>query len=59
MTRVTHSCPASAEVVLYQIEGGGHTWPGAGGEGSRLVGEVSREVDASSTMLGFFRSYGL
>ena len=46
-------CRGSREVVLYRIEGGGHTWPGGPPVG-RSVGRVSREIDASGTMLDFF-----
>jgi polyhydroxybutyrate depolymerase len=40
-------------VVLYTIEGGGHTWPGGPPVGRR-VGRVSRDIDATSAMLDFF-----
>lgn len=47
------SCRDGHEVVLYTIEGGGHTWPGGPPVGSR-VGRVTRELDATRTMLDFF-----
>jgi polyhydroxybutyrate depolymerase len=46
-------CREGREVVLYTIEGGGHTWPGGPPVG-RLVGRVSRDLDATRTMLDFF-----
>jgi polyhydroxybutyrate depolymerase len=46
-------CRGGREVVLFRIEGGGHTWPGGPPVG-RSVGRVSREIDASRTMLDFF-----
>lgn len=46
-------CRDGSAVVLYTIEGGGHTWPGGPPVG-RSVGRVSREVDATATMLDFF-----
>jgi polyhydroxybutyrate depolymerase len=56
-TRVQRSlydgCREGREVVLYTIEGGGHTWPGGPAVG-RLVGRVSRDLDATRTMLDFF-----
>jgi polyhydroxybutyrate depolymerase len=56
-TRVRRSayggCREGREVVLYTIEGGGHTWPGGPPVG-RLVGRVSRDLDATHTMLDFF-----
>ncbi|CAN5762919.1 PHB depolymerase family esterase [soil metagenome] len=56
-TRVRRSayagCRDGHETVLYTIEGGGHTWPGGPPVGRR-VGRVSREIDATRTMLDFF-----
>ena len=56
-TRVRRStyagCREGREVVLYTIEGGGHTWPGGPPVGRR-VGRVTRDIDASRTMLDFF-----
>jgi polyhydroxybutyrate depolymerase len=56
-TRVRRSayggCREGREVVLYTIEGGGHTWPGGPPVG-RLVGRVSRDLDATRTLLDFF-----
>jgi polyhydroxybutyrate depolymerase len=56
-TRVRRSvftdCRDGRDVVLYTIEGGGHTWPGGPPVG-RSVGRVSRDLDATSTMLDFF-----
>ncbi len=46
-------CPEGRAVVLYSIEGGGHTWPGGPPVG-RLVGRVTRDIDASRTILDFF-----
>jgi Poly(3-hydroxybutyrate) depolymerase len=40
-------------VVLYTIEGGGHTWPGGPPVG-RSVGRVTRDLDANRVMLDFF-----
>lgn len=50
-------CDAGVEVVLYTIDGGGHTWPG--GVPIPLVGKTSRDVDASETMWQFFVRYEL
>lgn len=46
------------EVVLYSIEGGGHTWPG----GSQylapfLIGRVCRDFDATETIWKFLASH--
>jgi polyhydroxybutyrate depolymerase len=47
-------CDAGAEVVYYEIEGGGHTWPGASAPGGGGVGLTSREISASEIALRFF-----
>ena len=43
-------------MVLYTIEGGGHTWPGGPGVGL-LVGRVSREIDATQAIWEFFAAF--
>jgi len=54
VSRLAHGgCRDGRDIVLYRIEGGGHTWPGGPAVG-RSVGRVSRELDASRTMLDFF-----
>lgn len=52
-------CRDGAVLRFYTIEGGGHTWPGAGGAGSRFAGLVSQEVNATWEIIGFFRRFGL
>ena len=56
-TRVRRSsysgCREGREVVLFTIEGGGHTWPGGPPVGP-AVGRVTRDVDANRAMLDFF-----
>ncbi len=50
------NCQAGAQIVLYSITGGGHTWPG----GSKpvqlwgLSGRISQEMDASMVIWQFF-----
>jgi polyhydroxybutyrate depolymerase len=46
-------CPEGRGVVLYSIEGGGHTWPGGPPVGRR-VGRVTRDIHASRAILDFF-----
>jgi len=46
------------EVILLKVIGGGHTWPG--GEqylGSRLIGTVCRDINASEMILDFFLAH--
>ena len=56
VTRFVYSgCAGGAAVALYAVDGGGHTWP----NGPKFlpvarVGPVSRQLDASSTILDFF-----
>lgn len=49
-------CTDHTSVVLYEIRGGGHTWPsGEAYLGPRLVGRVSYELDANEAIWSFFR----
>lgn len=44
------------DVVLYEIAGGGHTWPGGEivGAGGDLIGYVTMDINASELMWEFF-----
>ena len=49
------SCSQGSRVVLYEIRGGGHNWPGTPLHGPGfLVGRTSREIDASRVIWDFF-----
>ena len=48
-------CKADSEVVLIEIEGGGHTWPGQKPIVS-LLGESTMDISANDLMWEFFRS---
>lgn len=50
-------CSDGAEVILYTIEDGGHTWPGGGVQPEFFVGTVSRDISASEFMWLFFSQY--
>jgi polyhydroxybutyrate depolymerase len=54
---------AGGEVVLYEVRGGGHSWPGGPARGgliaSRLIGNTSQDINASEVIVEFFRRYGL
>jgi polyhydroxybutyrate depolymerase len=58
-TRLTYDgCRAGTSVVLYRLEGGGHTWPNAEQRlPSRVVGGVCRDFDGSEVMWDFFRAH--
>ena len=47
-----------APVVLYRIEGGGHTWPSGRQYLPRfLVGRVNRDIDGAREIWSFFREF--
>jgi polyhydroxybutyrate depolymerase len=51
-------CTNGGEVRLYEILGGGHTWPGGGAYlGEKLVGKVSAEMNAADEIWGFVSKY--
>jgi polyhydroxybutyrate depolymerase len=58
----TFQCGRSP-VVLYEIQGGGHGWPGSHVERGplvmRLLGPVSQDIDATAVMIDFFRRQGM
>ena len=60
-TRVTKieytQCAAESKVVLYRIDGGGHTWPdGRQYLPAWLIGRTSRDINACDEIWEFFRS---
>jgi polyhydroxybutyrate depolymerase len=57
--REYRECAADAAVVLYTVEGGGHSWPGGGSLPEWWVGPVSHSIDATSEMWAFFREHRL
>jgi len=60
VTRLEYTnCADDAAVVLYTVEGGGHSWPGGGPLPEWLVGPTSHSVDATSLMWDFFRQHRL
>lgn len=45
------------DVVLYRVEGGGHTWPGGAPYlPERFIGPVARHLDATGVLLDFVRN---
>jgi polyhydroxybutyrate depolymerase len=50
-------CRDGAEVILYTIDGGGHTWPGSGP--IPFMGKTSQDIDASETLWLFFKAFQL
>ncbi len=57
---VYEGCAPRTEVVFYDVRGGGHTWPGSTAPlRLRITGIVSRNLDATATIVRFFRRHGL
>ena len=48
----------TAEVIYYQIQGGGHNWPGGGRSGG-ILGQLNRDIDASEEIWSFFQRHEL
>ncbi|MCM8762148.1 MAG: phospholipase [Candidatus Omnitrophica bacterium] len=45
-----------AEVILYTIEGGGHTWPGGKQYlPEKIIGKTNRDIDANEVIWRFFK----
>ena len=60
VTRLEYTnCADDAAVVLYTIQGGGHTWPGGEPLPEWFAGPTSRSIDATSQMWAFFREHRL
>ncbi|HEU0053414.1 MAG TPA: alpha/beta fold hydrolase [Longimicrobium sp.] len=47
-------CATGADVILYRITGGGHTWPGSPAEFNPALGAKSRDIVASELIADFF-----
>lgn len=51
-------CRDTAEVLLYRVEGGGHTWPGGFQYlGERWIGRTNRDLDATDVIWSFFQRH--
>jgi polyhydroxybutyrate depolymerase len=60
VTRRTYtSCADNADVVLYTVQGGGHTWPGGTPLPEWFVGRTTRTIDATRLMWAFFSNHPL
>lgn len=55
-TRFAH-CAQNAEVVLYAIEDGGHTWPGGNPLPEKITGKTTQTINATELMWEFFKSH--
>lgn len=60
VTRLEYTdCAPGADVVLYTIRGGGHTWPGGGPAPEWFLGPTSTGIDATGLMWEFFKEHPL
>ena len=50
-------CQSDTEVVLYRIEGGGHTWPGA--DPASGIGLTTQQVSATNQIVAFLARHRL
>jgi polyhydroxybutyrate depolymerase len=57
--RAYTNCADDANVVLYTIQGGGHTWPGGTPLPKWFVGSTTRSISATSLMWSFFSEHPL
>jgi polyhydroxybutyrate depolymerase len=49
-------CDPGGALVLYKIEGGGHTWPGGKQYlGEKIIGKTSRDINACDVIWAFFQ----
>jgi polyhydroxybutyrate depolymerase len=53
------NCDAGAEVIFYQVEGGGHSWPGGEPLPEWIAGHTNQDVDATRLMWEFFEENGM
>ncbi|MDI6773301.1 MAG: PHB depolymerase family esterase [bacterium] len=53
-------CSEGAEVVVYVVEGGGHTWPGGLPYlPERVIGRTTRDIYANEVIWDFFRRHAV
>lgn len=60
VTRLEYTeCADDADVVLYTVRNGHHTWPGGGPMPEWFAGPTSTSVDATNVMWEFFKEHPL
>jgi polyhydroxybutyrate depolymerase len=52
-------CDDDAEVILYTVEGGGHSWPGSSPLPAFLVDSTTQSIDATELIWDFFAAHPL
>lgn len=51
------NCAQNADVVLYTIEGGGHSWPGGHDLPESFFGPTTQEIDATRLLWDFYAQH--
>ena len=51
------NCAENADVVLYSVEGGGHTWPGGKPLPEWIVGRTTSDISATRVMWEFYAQH--
>jgi polyhydroxybutyrate depolymerase len=61
VTRIRWACPTGDDVVLYRVQGGGHSWPGSPFSKSiaSAVGPTTDSISANQIMWEFFLAHPL
>jgi polyhydroxybutyrate depolymerase len=61
VTLLQWSCPPGADVELYRVTGGGHSWPGSTFSKAieSVVGPTTMSIDANEIMWKFFERHPL
>jgi polyhydroxybutyrate depolymerase len=61
VTVLSFDCPAGAEVELYRVDGGGHSWPGSEflANVENVVGHTTMSISADEVMWEFFEQHPL
>lgn len=61
VTLLAWSCPHHANVELFAVQGGGHTWPGSRDSAmiGKLLGRTTFSISADVEMWNFFQSHPL
>ncbi len=59
MTKLTFTCPAGDEVVLYRVNAGGHSWPDSAFTKAiaSIVGPTTSTINATDLAWQFFQDH--
>ena len=61
VTELSYACPRGADVELYRVTGGGHSWPGSvfSKQIASVVGPTTDSISADAVMWAFFEAHPL